>query len=284
MKIEVGDVGLFFDVDGVQVAPTDDGFAGRPTVVLLHAGPGADHSLYKDTIGPPLAQVAQVIYLDQRGDGRSDRSDPSRWNLDTWTEDLRAFLDELEIERPVLLGTSVGALVALKFASRYPERPASLVLASAVARYVHARSIAVFDRLGGAEAGDVAARYFGDPNDLTFAEFLRVCLPLYTRSPLDPEVIARMEMNTEATEHWDRHETRRVDLREEVAAIRCPVLLLAGEDDPSFALPGVEELAAALPERLVDFRRYPEAGHGVFRDAPHAIDDAVRFVRAAGRL
>jgi proline iminopeptidase len=279
MKITLGDVRLFFDVDGAKIAATDDGFAERPTAVLLHAGPGADHSLYKDTIGPPLAEVAQVVYLDQRGDGRSDRSDASRWNLETWTEDLRAFLDELEIERPVLLGSSVGALVALMFASRYPERPASLVLTSAVARPVHARSIAVFDRLGGAEAGEVAARYFGDPNDIGFAEYMRACVPLYTRSGLDPEVIARMQMNPEATQHWDRYETQRVDLRAEVAAIRCPVLLLAGEDDPAFPLAGAEELAAALPESLLDFRRYPNAGHGVFRDAPHAIDEVVEWVR-----
>jgi proline iminopeptidase len=279
MKITVGDVRLFFDVDGAQIVPTDEGFAERPTVVLLHAGPGADHSLYKDTIGPPLARVAQVIYFDQRGDGRSDRSDPSRWNLETWAEDLRMFLAELEIERPVLLGTSVGALVALEFASRYPEQPERLVLTSAVARPVHARSIAVFDRLGGAEAGEVAARYFGDPNEITFAEFMRVCVPLYTRSGLDPEVIARMEMNPEATQHWDRYETQRVDLREEVAAIRCPMLLLAGEDDPAFPVTGVEELAGALPERLLDFRRYPNAGHGVFRDAPQAIDEVVEWVR-----
>jgi hypothetical protein len=44
---------------------------------------------------------------------------------------------------------------------------------------------------------------------------------------------------------------------------------------------GVEELAAALPQHLLDFRRYPNVGHGVFRDAPHAIDDVVQFVLAA---
>jgi proline iminopeptidase len=279
MKIVVDDVRLFFDVDGAKVAPTEDGFEERPTVVLLHTGPGADHSLYKDTIGPRLARVAQVVYVDQRGDGRSDRSDPTRWNLETWTEDLGALLDELEIVRPVLLGTSIGALVALRFASLHPGRPASLVLASAAARYVHARSTAVFDRLGGPEAGEVAARYFADPNDQTFAAYLRVCVPLYARTGLDPEVIARMEMNPEATEHWDRHGAPVVDLRGEVAAIRCPILLLAGEDDPTLTLAGAEELAAALPARLLDFRRYPNAGHGVFRDAPQAMDEVVAWVR-----
>ena len=281
MKVSVGDVRLFVDVDGAGLVPEGASMRERPTVLLLHTGPGADHSLYKDTIGPPLTRVAQVVYLDQRGDGRSDRSDSSRWTLDTWVDDLHAFLGALELERPVLLGSSVGALVALRFAARYPDVPSRLVLVSAVARHVHARSVAAFDRLGGPRAGEVAARYYAGPNDVTFAEYLRVCLPLYTRRGLDAEVVARMEMNPSATEHWDGVESRRVDLRDEVGAIRCPILLLAGEDDPAFALPGVEELAEHLPQQLLDFRRYPNAGHGVFRDAPEAIDEVVAFVRGA---
>jgi len=278
VRIAVDDVELFFDVEGAQLVPTEYGWDERPTVVLLHAGPGGDHSLYKDTVGPPLARVAQVVYVDQRGDGRSGRSTPDRWNVETWVDDLRGLLDALEIPRPVLLGTSVGAVVALAFAARYPERPAKLVLASAAARYVHARSIAEFDRLGGAAAGEAAARYFGDPNEVTFGEFLRFCVPVYTRGPLDPEVVARIEMNPEARIHWDHDEARRVDLREAVVRIRCPVLLLAGEDDPSFTLAGAEELAGALPREFVTFRRYPDTGHGVFRDTPSAIDDVLEFV------
>lgn len=280
MRIDVGDAELFFDVEGAKVVAAEDAWVDRPTVVLLHAGPGADHSLYKDIVGPRLAEIAQVVYLDQRGDGRSSRSDASHWNLDTWSDDLLAFLDALEIERPVLLGSAIGSLVALTFASRFPERPAGLVLVSAVARYVHQRSVSEFDRLGGAHAGEVAARYFGEPTEATFADYMNVCLPLYTRKPLDPDVVARMRINPEATVNWSRVEAGKVDLREAVGRIACPVLLLAGEDDPSFTLAGAEELAASLPGAQTTFRRIPAAGHGVFRDAPWALDEAAEFIRA----
>jgi len=283
MKIVVGDVELFFDVEGPKVVASGDAWVERPTVVLLHAGPGADHSLYKDLVGPRLASIAQVVYLDQRGDGRSSRSDASHWNLEAWSDDLGVFLDALEIERPVLVGSAIGSLVALSFASRYPERPAALVLVSAVARYVHQRSVSEFDRLGGAHAGEVAARYFGDPSEGTFADYMNVCLPLYTRRPLDPDVIARMRINPEATINWTRVEAGKVDLREAVGRIACPVLLLAGEDDPSFTVAGAEELAEALPADLTTFLRIPVAGHGVFRDAPWALDEAAAFIRANGR-
>jgi proline iminopeptidase len=276
--MRVGDIELFFDVDGPQVVPSPEGAVERPTVVLLHPGPGADHSVYKDTIGPRLAEVAQVVYVDQRGDGRSDRSNGSRWNLETWTEDLAELLAALEIERPVLLGSSIGALVALKFASRYPERPAKLVLTSAGARQVHARSVAAFDAIGGAAVGEVAATYFRNPNEITFGAYLRVCLPHYTRRPLDAEVVARMTMNPEATIYWDLHGAPRVDLRDELGSVACPVLVLAGELDPTYTIAGAEELVAALPPALVELRRYPDAGHGVFRDTPEAIDDAIAFI------
>jgi len=280
VKVDVGGTQLFFDVEGPLLERGETEWRSRPTVVLLHPGPGVDHSVYKDLMGPTLAEVAQVVYVDQRGDGRSDRSNPSRWNLETWAADLHELLEALEIERPVLLGSSTGALVALQYAWRHPERPAKLVLISAVARYVHARSIAVFDRLGGSAAGEVAAAYFADPNETTLAQYLQVCLPLYARDGFDPDVVARMRMNPEVTAHWDRTESTRIDLREAAASVRCPVLLVAGEDDPSATIGAVEELAAAFPPGVVEFKRYANARHGVIRDEPRALEEIRRFISA----
>jgi proline iminopeptidase len=87
-----------------------------------------------------------------------------------------------------------------------------------------------------------------------------------------------MEWNPDATIHWDRNETAHVDLRQTAGSVRCPVLLIAGEDDPSCTIAGAEELAAALPQHLLEFRRYSNAGHGVVRDRRDALDDVARFV------
>lgn len=278
MKASVGGVELFFDVDGAKLALDGPWMRERPTVVLLHTGPGIDHTLYKEHIGPALADSAQVVYLDLRGCGRSDWSEPEHWTFDTWVEDVRQFLDVLEIERPVVLGTAFGGSIGLLLAARHPHAVGRLVLVSTVARYVHTRSIAVLDRLGGSEAGEVAARYFAAPSQATFAEFLRVCVPLYTRRPLSPDVVARIQMNFELIMAWERGSSQRFDLREEAAHVSCPTLVLAGEDDPSTTMAGVEELVAALPAGLVRFERYAEAGHGVFRDRPEAIELVREFL------
>ena len=278
MKVQVGDVRLFFDVDGSLLVPEGAYLRERPTVILLHTGPGVDHSLYKDHVGPGLAEVAQVLYLDHRGAGRSDRSTPDRWNLDTWVEDVVGLCRELELERPALLGTTFGAFVALLVAARHPELVSRLVLVSAVARYSHTRSITVFDRLGGPEAGEIAARYFAEPGEATFADFMRVCIPLYTRTPISPDTLARIELNTELGMFFDGDEALRFDLREDAGRVRCPTLVLAGDDDPTTTSAGTEELVEHLPAGLVRFERFANAGHGVFRDVPAAIELVRRFV------
>lgn len=243
--------------------------------------PGSTIRSTKDHVGPALAEVAQVVYLDLRGSGRSDWSEPAFWTLDTWVEDVRGFLAALEIEQPVVLGTAFGGSVALLLAARHPDAVSRLVLVSTVARYIHTRAIAVLDRLGGAEAGEVAARYFADPTSATFAEFLRVCVPLYTRTPLPADAIARVQMNLELTMAWDRDGANEFDLREEAALVRCPTLVLAGEDDPSTTIAGSEELVGALPAACVaGFERYPRTGHGVFRDRPEAISLVRDFLLA----
>ncbi len=278
MRVEANGVDLFFDVEGTHLVSEGPWVRERPTVILLHTGPGADHSFYKDHVGPALAQVAQVVYLDLRGAGRSDWSSPEYWTLDTWVDDLCAFCDALELERPSLLGTSVGGVIALLHAARRPDRIDRLVLVSTVARSVHTRSIAVIDRLGGPEAGEVAARFFADPTELNFAEFLRVCVPLYTRDPVSPDAVARMRMNLALTAAWERTGARDFDAAAAAADIRCPVLVLAGEDDPASTIAGVEELVAALPPELVRYQAFANAGHGVFRDQPDAIDLVLEFL------
>ena len=275
MRVRANGVDLFFDVEGTKLVADGPWMRERPTIVLLPTGPGLDHSLYKEHLGPVLATDMQVVYLDQRGSGRSDWSSEEHWTLETWVDDLAGFYDALELERPLLLGTGIGGVVGLLFAARHPDRVERLVLVSTVARYVHTRVIAEFDRLGGHDAGEVAARYFADPTESSFAEYMRVCVPLYTRNPLSPDIVARMTMNTAQAANWDRSGERDFDLRDEAANVRCPTLVLAGADDPGAAIAGVEELVAALPQELVRYERVADVGHGVFRDRP----DTVALVR-----
>jgi proline iminopeptidase len=72
MHVHVNGVRLFFDVEGMQLVPDGTRMREKPTLLLLHGGPGFDHSSYKPAFSR-FADVAQLVYLDQRGNGRSDR-------------------------------------------------------------------------------------------------------------------------------------------------------------------------------------------------------------------
>src|SRR5262245_10595885 len=107
MRAPVNGVRLFFDVEGASLVPDGPSMREKPTLLLLHGGPGFDHSIYKLAYSS-LADCAQVIYLDHRGNGRSDAGPKEAWTLAQWGDDVRAFCDVLGIERPAGLGASVA--------------------------------------------------------------------------------------------------------------------------------------------------------------------------------
>jgi proline iminopeptidase len=119
----VRDVSLYFDVAGMGLVPDGHRMREQQTLLCLHGGPGFDHSVMKSTFAA-LADRFQVVLPDQRGNGRSDRSTPERWSLDTWIDDIPAFCEALGIERPILLGASFGGFAALGVAGRYTDLPA----------------------------------------------------------------------------------------------------------------------------------------------------------------
>jgi hypothetical protein len=101
VRVTVNGVRLYFDVEGRGLAAWDREMVARPTLVLLHGGPGADHSLFKPEFSA-MADAAQVVYLDLRGSGRSDHGDPDLWTWDQWADDVAGFCQALGIEAPVL--------------------------------------------------------------------------------------------------------------------------------------------------------------------------------------
>ena len=88
-------------------------------------------------------------------------------------------------------------------------------------------------------------------------------------------------MNLALTAHWDATSAARLRRPRGRGARPCPVLMLAGEDDPSTTIAGIEELVEALPAELVRYERYADTGHGVFRDRPEAIGVVREFLAAA---
>lgn len=277
MRIDIGHCKLFFDVEGAKLRPDGPRMREVPTLVLLHGGPGFDHSTYKPTFSA-LADVAQIVYLDHRGQGRSDRSTPEHWRLAQWIDDVKSFCDGLEIEKPIVLGNSFGGMVAMAYAARYPDHPGKLVLSSTAGRMRLDRILAAFEKLGGKQAKDVASTFWERPSRDNFAEYMRVCVPLYNPSGTlaNEDARARTVWSLEVMQHFITGEQWTMNLFPELHRLKCPTLILAGDHDPVCTIEDMQELAEAIPGNLVRFERFAEAGHGVFRDSPERALKSLR--------
>jgi proline iminopeptidase len=281
MHVLVNGVRLFFDVEGAALVPDGSAMREKPTVVLLHGGPGFDHSIYKPLLSS-LADIAQVVFVDQRGNGRSDPGPRESWTLAQWGDDVRAFCETLGIARPIVLGMSFGGTVALAYATRHPAHPAKLILGNTEAAggtYLD-RRVALFERFGGPEVGALARRRFldGHTDETTLADWVRLAFPHYSRTPRDPESIRRAVRHPEVTRWYTQPggEAHTFNFFPELPRIECPTLVLGGEEDPMTPIGCQADLAAALPSHLVRFERFPGCGHTVLTDAPERALAVIR--------
>ena len=275
MRVQVRDVKLFFDVEGTKLRPVGTRMQEVPTLLLLHGGPGFDHSEFKVGFSQ-LADIAQLVYLDHRGNGRSDSGPTDRWNLATWADDVRTFCDVLEINRPIVLGHSFGGIVAIFYATRYPDHPAKLILASTSVQPIGERSYSMFENLGGRPARVAAVEFWTNPGKDTVKKYNELCMPLYSQRRLPDGFYSRAIRNPEMRSVFIEHELAAAGIRERLGRIVCPTLVMAGEKDPITPLQDAQEIVAALPSSLVQFERFENAGHHLFWDQTTCFFDRVR--------
>ena len=267
VRIRVSDVKLFFDVEGSKLRPEGPVMREVPMLLLLHGGPGFDHSGFKPAFSV-MAALTQVVYLDLRGNGRSDSGPIEKWSLEQWTDDVRWFCDALSLEAPIVLGHSLGGVVAMLYAVRYPDCLAKLVLSSTSVQPIGQRSFAVFERLGGPRARDAAMAFWTHPDNASWAVYEELCIPLYTRSAPLTDSFKRAVRNPAMRLFFVERELERLNLLQQLHRIKCPTLIVAGEDDPITPIADIEDVVSALAQDVVRFAQFADAGHGVYRDRP----------------
>jgi len=280
IEIEPG-VRLYFDVEGPQLVPDGPALREKPTLLLLHGGPGFDHSAFRPYFHR-LADIAQVIYYDHRGHGRSDRRPASEWTLDTFADDIVRLCDALGIVKPIVLGQSFGGFVAQRYLSRHPAHPSKVILSSTSPHMARERKDAMFARLGGPAAGESSARFWSDPNAATWDDYGVHCRHLYNTTPQDPNAAARTIHNFDILFASASGEQRTMNLLPGLANAQCPVLVMVGEQDPVCPVADAQDIAAALPPQWMQYRAFPDTGHGVWRDdADAAFAELRRFILEA---
>jgi len=277
MRIDIGQgVRLFVDVEGPGLVPDGPQMREKPTLICMHGGPGFDHAAFKPGFSR-LADLAQIVYYDHRGHGRSDARPSSEWNLDTWADDIVRLSDALGIAKPIVLGQSFGGFVAQRYIERHPAHASKVILSSTSHHMGMERKLAMFEQRGGPQARELARAFWTHPDPVTWAAYWAGCRKLYnTTEPRDPDAAARTLVREEILLHFVAGEKQQLQLLPGLARAQCPVLVMAGEDDPVCPLADAQEIAAALPSQYASLVSFPGVGHGAWRDDPEAAYRVLR--------
>lgn len=276
MYLKVNGSRLFFDVVGSSLQPVGQEMKPKPIVIALHGGPGLDHSYLRPL--DPLGEVAQIIYLDLRGQGRSARHHKEYYQLGIMAEDVAAFCAELGIEKPVVLGSSFGGFVALTIAVRHPELLGGLILVSTSPRGAENQDLDLLEQLADKELREVAARdAVGQASEEDKRRFNEELFPLYMYPP-KPELLAtvfsRTILNEEIGEYMEEKLRNEYDVRPQLAGIMVPTLVLHGRYDWVLSIREAEEIAQKIPHAQLHV--FEQAGHAIQDDVPEELIQVIR--------
>jgi proline iminopeptidase len=285
----VGDVRLWYQVAG-KVAP------GTPPLLFLHGGPGYNSYSFAAQAGPGLEPQLQMIYLDQRGSGRSERPWRGDYSIAKMVEDIEALRKTLGVPRLAIMGHSFGGTLALEYAAAYPEHVAKMVLVSPASDIPAACA---------ARVGFLEQRYPADLEKARAAARTRNETPdacFFAFNSIEGEARERVNDETMFPDPRLAKEQHAVDARSGLRntgelggalfgggftayrfagarRLTMPVLIIGGAQDYAIGLPAERALRASLPH--AQLLEYEGAGHFPYLDAPQRFTrDVVAFLRA----
>lgn len=287
----------FVRVDGARLFTAELG-DGAPPLVVLHGGPDFDHAYLRPELDR-LAGSTRLVYYDQRGRGRSGAGvRPTDVTMESELRDLDALRDHLGPERTALLGHSWGAVVAMAYAVRHPERVSHLVLlnpapASRADWVLLGESLTRnrpqddVDRL--AEVAGTTAFQQGDAD--AEADYYRAHFRMTLRQPdLLEALVGRLRRHftadgvlaARAVEERLYDETCRTaefDLLTGLRGLAVPTLVLTGEHD-FIPVETATHIADAVPGARLTV--LPGCGHFTFLERPDDVHAEVRALLAQG--
>jgi proline iminopeptidase len=292
-RIEQG----FVDANGVLIYYETFG-QGSP-LVIVHGGPGADHTYFLPYL-VPLARHHQLIFIDERGSGQSQKlDDPSGYTVEAMVEDLEAVRKELGLGRIALLGHSYGGVLAQAYALKYQQNLSSLILCSTF--YSTSKMNQVFQKELAAMPADLRERIQKNEaaglfdhgkgyqknrytDDYMIAAWGEGYFPyLYQRHPdpnYDPVDNGKMSWDL-YREMWGSDgefvidgNLKSVEYADRLPSLRVRTLVTAGDHDECDPAQAKDLSGLIHGSRLVIF---PQSGHMTFVDQPdlfiRTIDD-----------
>lgn len=247
---------------GVTLHYKSEGTSNGETLVFIHSL-GCDMRIW-DEVVPHLTPDFRVIRFDIRGHGLSD-APPAPYSMPELARDVAGLLDHLSISNAVLIGTSVGGMIALQTALDYPERVTALVLCDTAAKIATPdywdERINTLRQHGMAHMADtILARWFAPDFAQHYPAAYRGYRHMLSRMPLEGYIGTCFAL-------------RDADLRGRLAEITVPVLVMCGAEDAATTPEMGHALANSLPDGR--FVLIENAGHTPSVEQPDAVADAI---------
>jgi proline iminopeptidase len=265
--------------DGVTLFVEELG-AGLPLVVL-HGGPGLNHKGFRPYLDP-LADELRLLYLDERGQGRSERVDPSALSLETFARDVDLLAEALDLDRFALLGHSFGAIVSTWHAINLGTAEAYVLSGGGdSSEKLMADVEASLEAMG--EAGRPIAESWEQEKTVRteeeLLELLRVQLPFHFAGDPPPGYLDGTIGSPDVLRHFAQVGYGDFDYAPDLNRVGKPTLVIVGEHDRVTT----PRAARVLHEGITgsELVVVPGVGHMSFVEATAAYLDAVRgFIRS----
>jgi pimeloyl-ACP methyl ester carboxylesterase len=235
-----------------------------PPVVFVH-GLGATSNVWHAQ-RVTLSKYFRVIVYDRSGCGRSQRAQDG-YSINAWTDELAGLLDHLAVPSAVVVGHSLGSMVAQRFAGKYAKRTRALILAGGEAELPPDARQVLTERARVIEAQGLLA---------AVGPWLTAVLSAATReaNPALAGLLREMYLANAARSYaLQCLALRDGDVRAEHARIACPALLTVGDQDPVTPLSWQRQIAAGIAGSRI--RIVPDTAHMTMLEAPAVFNTVV---------
>jgi proline iminopeptidase len=253
-----------------------DGFP----VIVLHGGPGLDHTSFRPYLDP-LGDEFRLLYVDERGQGRSERVDPTTLSLDVFARDVDLLAEALELERFALLGHSFGAIITTKHAIEIGSADAYVISGGGDSSAALAADVDASLEAMGEAGATIKASWEHEKTVATedeLRELLRVQMPFHFAGDV-PLGFGDETLGTpDVLRHFANIGYGDFDYVSDLHRISKPTLVIVGEHDRTTTPRAAQALHEGIGgSRLVVL---PGVGHMSFVEAPEPYIAGVRtFLR-----
>jgi proline-specific peptidase len=249
--------------------------SGLPLIVL-HGGPGLDHQMFRPYLDP-LAADYRLVFVDERGQGRSERVDPATLSVDRFASDVDLLAQALGLEWFALLGHSFGAIIATYHAVEVGSAGAYVISGGADESDAMLADVeASLQAMG--EAGKPIAASWEDEKTVQTEEqltqLLRVQMPFHFRREPPPGYAEQTVGSPEVLRHFANAGYGDFDYRPKLGLVEKPTLVVVGDHDATTT----PRAARVLHEGIAgsELVLIPDAGHMSFVEQTDFYLEAVR--------